>query len=181
MNEIRTPESNFRKIHLNIILAAIPTFSERSLPFGPSNQNLPQAHYIPRPPWFERPNNIWRLLQIMKFLILQFSPVSCHFTPLAKNTFNLCFLNVRDRVSQPYKKQKNIVLFILIRVAQSVKCVATGWTAGRSRFDPWQRISPLACVHTGSGAHPASSAMGTGVLSPGLKRGRDVKLTTHPI
>jgi hypothetical protein len=31
------------------------------------------------------------------------------------------------------------------------------------------------CVHTGSGAHPASCTMGTGVLSPGVKArpGRD--------
>jgi hypothetical protein len=36
------------------------------------------------------------------------------------------------------------------------------------------------CVQTGSGAHPASSLMGTGVLSPGVKRGRGVTLTTHP-
>jgi hypothetical protein len=35
-------------------------------------------------------------------------------------------------------------------------------------------------VQTGSGAHPASCTMGTGVLSPGLKRGRGVTLTTHP-
>jgi hypothetical protein len=36
------------------------------------------------------------------------------------------------------------------------------------------------CVQTGSEAHPASCAMGTGgVLSPG-QRGRDVTLTTHP-
>jgi hypothetical protein len=36
------------------------------------------------------------------------------------------------------------------------------------------------CVQTGSGAHPASCTMGTGVLSPGVKRGRGVMLTTHP-
>jgi hypothetical protein len=34
-------------------------------------------------------------------------------------------------------------------------------------------------VHTGSGAHPASCTMGTGVLSPGLKRSSGVTLTTH--
>jgi hypothetical protein len=34
------------------------------------------------------------------------------------------------------------------------------------------------CVQTGSGAHPASYTMGTGGLSPGVKRGRGV--TTHP-
>jgi hypothetical protein len=37
-------------------------------------------------------------------------------------------------------------------------------------------------VQTGSGAHLASCPMGTmGVLSPGVKRGRDVRLTTHPM
>jgi hypothetical protein len=36
-------------------------------------------------------------------------------------------------------------------------------------------------VQTGSRAHPASCKMGTGGgLSPGLKRGRVVTLTTHP-
>jgi hypothetical protein len=35
------------------------------------------------------------------------------------------------------------------------------------------------CVQTGSGAHPASCTMDTGVVSPGLKRGRGVTLTTH--
>jgi hypothetical protein len=35
-------------------------------------------------------------------------------------------------------------------------------------------------VQTGSGAHPASYPMGTGALSPGIKRGRGVTLTTHP-
>jgi hypothetical protein len=38
------------------------------------------------------------------------------------------------------------------------------------------------CVQTGSGDHPASCTitMGPGVLSPGLKRGRGVRLTIHP-
>jgi hypothetical protein len=37
------------------------------------------------------------------------------------------------------------------------------------------------CVQTCSEAHPASCTMGTGgVLSPGLKRGRGMTLTTHP-
>jgi hypothetical protein len=36
------------------------------------------------------------------------------------------------------------------------------------------------CVQTGSEARPASCTMGTGVLSPDVKRGRDVTLTSHP-
>jgi hypothetical protein len=41
-------------------------------------------------------------------------------------------------------------------------------------------FSSILCIQTGSGAHPASCTMGTGVLSPGVKRGRGVTLTTHP-
>jgi hypothetical protein len=42
-------------------------------------------------------------------------------------------------------------------------------------------FSSSLCVQTGSGAHPASYTMGTGGLSPGVKRGRGVTLTTQPI
>jgi hypothetical protein len=46
-------------------------------------------------------------------------------------------------------------------------------------------FSSSPCVQTGSGAHPASCPMGIewvpGVLSPGVKRGRGVTLTVHPI
>jgi hypothetical protein len=41
-------------------------------------------------------------------------------------------------------------------------------------------IFPLTSVQTGSGAHPASSTVGTGGSFAGLKRGRSVTLTTHP-
>jgi hypothetical protein len=41
-------------------------------------------------------------------------------------------------------------------------------------------FSSSPCVQTGSGAHPASYPIGTGVLFPGVKRGRGVTLTTHP-
>jgi hypothetical protein len=45
-------------------------------------------------------------------------------------------------------------------------------------FYPWQkkRIFPLASVQTSSEAHPVSHPMGTGV-----KNGRGVTLSTHPI
>jgi hypothetical protein len=57
-------------------------------------------------------------------------------------------------------------------VAQSVQCLATGWTTGRWRFDPRQRrknFSSNLCVQTGYGAHPASCTMGTGGPFPGAK------------
>jgi hypothetical protein len=58
------------------------------------------------------------------------------------------------------------------------KCLATGWTTGRSRFDPRHRrkdFSSNLCVQTGSEAHPASCPVGTGSPFPGAKArpGRD--------
>jgi hypothetical protein len=41
-------------------------------------------------------------------------------------------------------------------------------------------FSSSLCVQIGSGAHPASCTMVPGILSPGVKRGRGVTLTTHP-
>jgi hypothetical protein len=58
-------------------------------------------------------------------------------------------------------------------VAQSVWCLATGRTTGRSRFDLRQRrkdFSCSLCVQTGCEAHPASCTMGTGDPLPGACR-----------
>jgi hypothetical protein len=50
------------------------------------------------------------------------------------------------------------------------------------RYPAEARIFPLASVSKkGSGAHPTCCPMEAGVLSPGVKRGRGVTLTTHPI
>jgi len=57
--------------------------------------------------------------------------------------------------------------------------IATELRPGRSMIKSrWERdFSP---VQTGLGAHPASCKMGTGSF-PGLKCGRGVLLTTHPL
>jgi hypothetical protein len=49
-------------------------------------------------------------------------------------------------------------------LSQSIYCLNTDWTTGRSRFDPRkrQRIFPVASVQTSPKAHPASCPMGTG-------------------
>jgi hypothetical protein len=68
-------------------------------------------------------------------------------------------------------------------LARSVQCLTTGWTTGRSRFDPRHRRKDFSfslCVQTGSEAHPASCTMGPGGPFPGVKRGWGVTLTTHP-
>jgi hypothetical protein len=62
-----------------------------------------------------------------------------------------------------------------------------GWTTGLDdraigvRFPAGSKnFSSNLCVQTCSGAHPASCTMGTRFLSPGVKRGLGVTLTTHP-
>ena len=57
--------------------------------------------------------------------------------------------------------------------------IATELRAGRSGIESrWGRDFPR--FQTGPGAHPASCTMGTGSF-PGIKCGRGVLLTTHPL
>jgi hypothetical protein len=69
-----------------------------------------------------------------------------------------------------------------VSYAQAVQCLTTGWTTGRSGFDPrqGQRIFPLTSVSRPAlgPTHPSVQWV-PGVLSQGLKRGRGVTLTTH--
>jgi hypothetical protein len=69
------------------------------------------------------------------------------------------------------------------RVAQAVQCLATGWTTVRSVFDSrqGQRIFPVSSVSRPAlGPTQPPVQWVQGVLSPGVKRGRNVTLTTHP-
>jgi hypothetical protein len=89
LNPVRPVDPYLRKVHLNVILPPTPRSSQRYLPFGPPNKNpvdispLPHACHMTRPshpPWFNHPNNIrWRI-QVMKFIIMQFS-LRCFFLP----------------------------------------------------------------------------------------------------
>jgi hypothetical protein len=48
---------------------------------------LPHSCYMPRPShpsWLDYSNYTWRRVQVMKLLIMQFSPTSCLFIPLVK-------------------------------------------------------------------------------------------------
>jgi hypothetical protein len=65
-------------------------------------------------------------------------------------------------------------------LAQAVQCLTKGWTIGVRSPTGAKDFSSSPCVQTGSGAHPASYPMGTEGLSPGVKRGWGVTLTTHP-
>jgi hypothetical protein len=55
------------------------------------------------------------------------------------------------------------------------------WAVGVRSLAGAKDFFSILCVQSGSGAHLASYTMGTGVLSPGVKRGRVVTLTTHPM
>jgi hypothetical protein len=70
-------------------------------------------------------------------------------------------------------------MLFVSRVAQSVQCLATGWTTGRSRFDPQQRRNDFFSRPALGSTQPPVKRVPE-VLSPGLKCGRGVTLTTHP-
>jgi hypothetical protein len=75
----------------------------------------------PHPPWFNHPNNIRRRIQVVKFIIMQFSPrsVSSLLGPnillntLFSETLSLCSsLKVRHQVSHPYSTTGKITFCI---------------------------------------------------------------------
>lgn len=116
---------------VNIILASMPRSSKWYLSFwfsieSPVSICLPShVCHMPsqsNPPCFGDPNNIaWRVW-IMKFVLIQFPPLSNYFAPLRPtylliavflNTFCLCSsLNVQDEFS--HAKWKVIVLCTFI-------------------------------------------------------------------
>ena len=84
MNQLHVLTFYFFNIHFNIILPPISRSSKWSLSFRHLYQNpicishLPSTSYIPCPfrlALSDYPNNIWQAVQIMKLLIMQFSPV----------------------------------------------------------------------------------------------------------
>jgi len=83
------------KIHSNIIFPAMLRSSKWSLPFRFSNQNLlcihistMHVHACPSlPSWHDHHYNIWWSVQVMKLLIMQPLPASCHF-PLLKSKYS---------------------------------------------------------------------------------------------
>jgi hypothetical protein len=76
--------SYHRIIFLKDSFSYYPPMSRSSL-WSLSFWLLPRAYYMPcppHPPWLDRSNYTWRRVQVMKLLIMQFSPISCHFISL---------------------------------------------------------------------------------------------------
>ena len=90
--ESTPPTSHFLKIHLNIILPSMSGYHKWSLTLRFPHQNPvyaspspPPTCYMPRPSHssrFYHPHNIGWVVQIIKLLIMQFSPLSCYLVPL---------------------------------------------------------------------------------------------------
>jgi hypothetical protein len=65
-------------------------------------------------------------------------------------------------------------------VTQSLWCLTTGCTTGVQSPAKTKDFSSSVCVKVRSQTHPASCPMGTGSSFLGVKRGRGVRLATHP-
>ena len=87
LDPVHTPTSHSLKIRLNIILPSTPGSPKWSLSLRFPHQNpvyaspLPHTRYMPHPshyPRFYHLNNTGWGVQIVKFLIMYFSPLLCH-------------------------------------------------------------------------------------------------------
>jgi len=82
MNPVHNFLSYIPKIHSDITLPSMPGFSNQNFVCV---SHLSHACNMPHPshlPWLDYLNNIWWSIHIMKLLIMQSSPSSCHFLPL---------------------------------------------------------------------------------------------------
>ena len=90
LDPVHTPTSHFLKIHLNIILLCTPGSPKCSLSHRFPHLNpvyaspLLHTRYIPRPShssrFYQLNDNGWGV-QIIKLLIVQFSPLPCYLVP----------------------------------------------------------------------------------------------------
>jgi hypothetical protein len=88
INPVHTTLSYHFQIHFNIVHPPTSWSSQWSPSFWHSHQYpiciplRPHSCYVPcpsHPPCLDHSNYTWRRVQVMKLLIMQFSPTSCHF------------------------------------------------------------------------------------------------------
>jgi hypothetical protein len=103
---------------------------------------LPHSCYMPcpsHPPWLDHSNYTWRRVQPMKLLIMQFSPLSCHFiTEWATKTnylvysYCICMFHIYKKTFQQLQWLKNPLFLCYSCILKE------SWT-----------LQPNSCVHTG--------------------------------
>jgi hypothetical protein len=122
---IEHPSGSYDQIFITVRRLRVCWYGAPSLPSIP---RLPHSCYMPcpsHPPSLDHSNYVWRGVLVMKVLIMQFPPISCHISLFGpnillstrfSNNLSLCSsLNVRDQISHPYTTTgKIIVLYILI-------------------------------------------------------------------
>jgi hypothetical protein len=80
------------------------------------------------------------------------------------------------------QRVKIIMIITLKREPGSSVCIVSDYGLDDRAIEvrsPAEEIGFFLCVQTGSGVHPTSCTMGTGILSRGLRCGRGVTLTTR--
>jgi hypothetical protein len=121
----------------------------------------------------------------MKLLIVQLSPFSRHLIPLWSkySPYNPVLKHPQSKICFFFiLKLSKASCIVVGRVAQTVYCLATGCTTGRSRFNPRQRrnyFSLASVSRPALGPTQPPVQWVPGVLSTGVKRSRGVTLTTH--
>jgi hypothetical protein len=101
----------FNIVHTYILVFLVVSFLLASPPISYMHSFSPHSIYMPcssDPPWLDHSTYVWRGVQIMKLLIMQYSRIFCHFislrnkyplSTLFSNTLSLCSsLNVGDKV-----------------------------------------------------------------------------------
>ena len=101
LEPVHTPTSYFIKTHLNIILPSMPGSPKWSLSLMFLHQNpvyaypLTPTRYMPRPSYYSRfyhPNNIGWAVQIIKLLIVYFSPLPSYLVPFRLQYSLICLI-----------------------------------------------------------------------------------------
>jgi hypothetical protein len=91
------------KIHFNIVHPYILVFLVASFllafpPISYMHSSSPHSCYMHRPAhpaWLGHSNYTWQRVQIMKLLIMQFFPTTCHFIPLRYEQCLLEYVYIR--------------------------------------------------------------------------------------
>jgi len=138
----------------------------------------------------KRKNLFISALLIIHLLLRSYASISLKQRELQMCLYNIKFLNncftqlkILTLYISPSWQYISIYIYIYIYIYKhgpgSSVGIATELQAGRSGIESRCGRDFLA-VQTGPGAHPASCKIGTGSF-PGVKCGRGVLLTTHPL